>query len=50
MQWDLTQLDTDVTGRLKVRRVFKDGELVREGYSLLEIGDDQNLAQIEQQA
>lgn len=35
MQWNLTLLNTDTTGRFKIRRVFKDGQLVRESYTLL---------------
>jgi hypothetical protein len=33
MDWNLTLLNTDLTGRFKIRRVFKDGQLVRESHS-----------------
>jgi hypothetical protein len=49
MQWNLTLLNTDVTARFKIRRVFKDGEFVRESHTLLGLDGDPGVAQIEQQ-
>jgi hypothetical protein len=37
LQWNLTLLNSDAKGRFKIRRVYKDGELVREGFTLLEL-------------
>jgi len=35
LEWNLTRVNADAKGRFKIRRVYKDGELVREGYTLL---------------
>lgn len=48
LQWNLTILNTDATGRFKVRRVYKDGELVRESHTLLGL-DVPGIQQIEKQ-
>lgn len=48
LQWNLTLLNADATGRFKIRRVYKDGELVREGFTLLGL-DAPGLQHIEQQ-
>jgi hypothetical protein len=48
LEWNLTLLNTDAKGRFKIRRVYKDGDLVREGFTLLGL-DVPGMQQIEQQ-
>lgn len=49
MQWNLTLLNQPANGRFRIRRVFKDGEVVREAYTLLELNaNNQEHQQIEQ--
>lgn len=48
LRWNLTLLNTDANGRFKIRRVYKDGDLVRESYTLLGL-DIAGAVHIEQQ-